>query len=234
MIKLGWIMVINAILLNLLLSCNGEPKNPQLLPSELEALSSMELTWYTSEFPEATQKKTYTIPDSWLSEDEKLFSCNTILALYSDTEELLGYTREMTLLPSCSGVCKQFQFILVFNSDKVYQTIFNPEGSFNPLEKYWEDELVSYTEEDVTLLRSLLSNNPRQLLNEFQAQNSVDTITSASTSNDELSNLLIDSTTGATKEEFQNKVVRGSAYTTYMCLDSRLRTEELIQDYIAP
>jgi hypothetical protein len=126
---------------------------------------------------------------------------------------LLGHARTVfTPIDCVAGVCEAIRFVLLFHPDGSFLDVFHPEGTPNKLKKYFQDEYLDFTAEDMDQLRAQLLDPPEVLL--------------GAGNND----ALVEGTNASapTLPEYQPYVVRGAAFTVYTILRYMLDTQDVL------
>ncbi len=180
-------------------------------------VSEEELALYRGYFPEVECGNRVSIPEAHLpSADIELGNVDVVVLLGVDGA-VLGQGRYVYTPVYCgSGVCEAVIFVLVFQPDTTFLDIFHPVGAPLDLKKYWEDQYLVFSDEDMGFLRAQLADPPAVLL----AVPDTDS--------------LVDGTYGTapTFPEYQPFVVRGAAFTCYIILDYMVRTRGALAEIL--
>ncbi len=189
-------------------------------PDELCArpISEEDLSVYRGYFPDAECGSEVTIPDAYLlTEDEELGNVDVVL-FYGADGSVLGQVRRVFTPVYCTAdVCEAILFMLVLEADTTFLDILHGDGVRYKLKKYWEDLYLTFTDEDMTLLKEQLADPPPVLLEASSTD------------------ALVEGTHGTapTLPEYQPFVVRGAAFTCYVILEYLVSTQTALAEILA-
>ncbi|MBN2359780.1 MAG: hypothetical protein JXR83_10025 [Deltaproteobacteria bacterium] len=185
---------------------------------QYEPLSADESAGLAAALPTATQKTTRAIPESLLSSDDVALENDSFFEILDATGVLLGYGRDVfTPIECTSGACQAIRFVLVFDGAVEFVAVFHPASDSHDWKKYWQGEYLTFDDADRARLREILLHPPADLI----AVTSIDDLVTSATS------------TAPTQIEYQDDVVRGAAFTTYIVLQYMLDSQQTIRQVIA-
>lgn len=163
----------------------------------------------------AVSFKRQTIPERLLSADDLENENNFYDELYDAQEALVGYARDIFTPVYCTGgACQAIHFVLVFDPQLGFLDVFHPTGTSHDFMKYWQDSYDPFTEADLDKLRDVLRHPPQVLLD---TEDYADLVIGASE-------------TAPTREQYQDVVVRGAAFTVYQVLNYMLETKAILEE----
>jgi hypothetical protein len=137
------------------------------------------------------------------------------VSLYDRDEQVLGYVRTIFTPVACvSGACKAIRFSLVYDADLTIFDVFNPPGTDHPFKKYRGEEYLDFASADHSFLRNILL-DPPDILVALPDQESLVEGTYA---------------TAPTRLEYQDVVVRGAAFTSYVAMSYAIETEDVLYE----
>jgi hypothetical protein len=148
-------------------------------------------------------------PAQLLAQDADLGNGDLLILRDGEGAALMAARRVYTPVFCTAGVCEAVVFMLVYEPDGTFVALFHPDEERLPLKKYWADEYLSFTPEDMALLSVQLAAPPDLLLTAEDAD------------------ALVDGSHGTapTWPEYQPYVVRGAAFTCFVVLDYSVRTQ---------
>ena len=151
----------------------------------IEEIASAKAEFYHKVFPGASFQEEVIIKDNISKNPIN----NKILKIFDSTKSLIGYIRNIETTTGCDSACLPVVFTLFYDKEKNLVKLLSQPG----LTKKYH---AKFTSKDYEKLALILLMNP----DEFKKVNHPTE--------------MVDVISGATKDEFQNSVVKDAAYTS--------------------
>jgi len=192
----------------MLLGC-GDGSQQAPLVADLTALVDEEQALLSAYFPGAVYQTRMDIPVDQLSSHDIEHGNVFVVGFYDERAKTLGFMRTIFTPVACvAGACAAIRFSLLYAPDLIAFEVFNPPDTEHVFRKYAGEDYLEFSEADHDKLRSLIVDPPAILVELPSEEDLVEDIYA----------------TAATQLEYQDAVVQGAAFTSYVVMSRSIDT----------